>query len=178
MSLSWLLSLFSLQCWRRCPLPPAPPSVALGSSASPPSMRSTITKAYRTLSLSKVAETNKQKINPPKHSPLLFLPTISLVHIPPPRMHHSEHSLTRDARTHVPEEHRLVRVLSSEMHEMCHRSSSSSFISEQTITSHIGRVLSRKDRIRCMLPSSGDAPSRHRWQPDYFLSLGCSLWRY
>lgn len=43
--LSWLLSLlFSMQCWRQCPLPPAQPNVALGSSASPPSMRSTITK--------------------------------------------------------------------------------------------------------------------------------------
>lgn len=23
-----------------------------------------------------------------------------------------------------------------------------------------------QDKIRCMLPSSGDAPSQHRWQPD------------
>lgn len=44
---------FSMQCWRPCPLPPAQPSAALGSSASPLSMRSTITKAYRSVSLLK-----------------------------------------------------------------------------------------------------------------------------
>lgn len=46
-----------MQCWRQCPLPPAQPSVALGSSASPPSMRSTITKLIELSLFSKVAGT-------------------------------------------------------------------------------------------------------------------------
>lgn len=72
--LSWLLSLsFPMQCWRPCPLPPAQPSVALGSSASPLSMRSTITKLVELSIFSKVAG-NKQfsswcpSLLPPLHA--------------------------------------------------------------------------------------------------------------
>lgn len=46
-----------MQCWRPCRLPPAQPSAALGSSASLPSMRSTITKLIELSLFSQVAGT-------------------------------------------------------------------------------------------------------------------------
>lgn len=82
MSLSWLLSLsFSMQCWRQCPLPPAQPSAALGSSASPPSMRSTITKLIElSLSLRLLKKTQT-------------FPYFYHFSDPYPRMHHYNHTL-------------------------------------------------------------------------------------
>lgn len=99
-----------MQCWRPCPLPPAQPSVALGSSASPLSMRSTITKLVELSIFSKVAG-NKQFSSwcPSLLPPLHAFP-------PPPRFSFNSYAhLSHLGPVHVhcdkPWRHARVRVL-------------------------------------------------------------------
>lgn len=164
MCLSWLLSLsFSMQCWRQCPLPPAPPSAALGSSASPPSMRSTITKLIE-LSLSKVAETNKTFSFFSSHR----------FSGPHPRMHHYNHSLTRDAHTYL---RSIGSCAFSRLRCMkCDTNHHYYFITANHNVTEAKSLLPDKineqnSEIRCRLPPGGDTLSQSRWQLDLFSSV-------